>query len=477
MSIELKATIKNYFAQGAKPGTIEFNNMLESLKHNSEITTPATGTNMANVLFVDPQGDDAAAAKGNFKKSYASPWGAKTAAVSGDTIIVMPGTYSITDADATANLMDTSLVKDRVNYFCYPGVIIESKATTTDLPLIYDDGGATCNIYGHAVLKQTGYSGVGAASYPRMIYINHASSEIFVQAKRIETLGKGIVTENFKSFSLQLEDELKCDYGTPLHFSSNAAASGTNKSFLSIDIPKITFDLLDADGLSWETILIELKFTVGTIRVGEIQTKANALTGAIMKLTGCNDSDLIIELEHAESNLNPSTVSMDVAIEDSIKSKIKLNASIKSNFATGAALSLKDNIDTSILVLGKLESLKGNAVDLFATTPATGVLLSKLEATLISHERPTITVKDNAIISGLVKCQWDNISGSGIELRSDVTLSLEGAKIITLNEASNSVYSDVVRSIHVLNVYANKAKHVNVTARIDTDLNAHSDIK
>lgn len=88
-----------------------------------------------NLIFVDSvTGNDTSGLRGYRNAPFLTPAAALAAAASGDTIIVFPGTYSVT----------TSLLKSGVNWFLYPGSRLQC---TNSAIYMFDDGGNTVVSY------------------------------------------------------------------------------------------------------------------------------------------------------------------------------------------------------------------------------------------------------------------------------------------------------------------------------------------
>src|SRR5687767_2985172 len=67
-----------------------------------------------NLVWVDPiNGNDDIAVRGRMTVPFKTLTKAKTAAVSGDTIMVLPGTYN-----------EKNLLKHNVNWFFLPGAVV-----------------------------------------------------------------------------------------------------------------------------------------------------------------------------------------------------------------------------------------------------------------------------------------------------------------------------------------------------------------
>ena len=121
-------------------------------------------TNLGNILFVSPNGNDSTATKGYIDKPYLTLNAAKTAAVSGDTIYVFPQTFifdnSLSIYDANPDYVN--LWKDGVTYYWTPGCkvkLISSIANSTKIFLfrpninVYE----TCKTLGYLEYEQYSY--------------------------------------------------------------------------------------------------------------------------------------------------------------------------------------------------------------------------------------------------------------------------------------------------------------------------------
>lgn len=84
-----------------------------------------------NMTWVDELGSDVTGTAGRFDLPFATPEAARDASIAGDTIVVRAGDYT------TA----TSLAKDGVNWFFYPGATV-TFADDISTEGIFDDGGA-----------------------------------------------------------------------------------------------------------------------------------------------------------------------------------------------------------------------------------------------------------------------------------------------------------------------------------------------
>ena len=124
---------------------------------------PGVTLNTGKTIYVATTGNDSTAAVGNISKPYLTLESASLAATSGDTIIVFPGSYTVT---TTAT---NGIAKDGVNYFFHPGTTI-SKSTSGHI--FYDTGFTLpCNVFGYGSFSKTTSTG--------KIYFNTVGNAIF----------------------------------------------------------------------------------------------------------------------------------------------------------------------------------------------------------------------------------------------------------------------------------------------------------
>lgn len=125
----------------------------------SNLSGITTSTNFSNTIFVDPNGNDSTAVKGDIFKPYANLYAAKSAATSGDTIYVFPGTWSYDNRNTAGNpyngQIDTlvNLWKDGVSYYFSPNskiIFYNQTVTGNNMYLFKSPGsGGTCTVRGY----------------------------------------------------------------------------------------------------------------------------------------------------------------------------------------------------------------------------------------------------------------------------------------------------------------------------------------
>ncbi len=124
---------------------------------------PGVTLNTGKTIYVATTGNDSTGAVGNISKPYLTLESASLAATSGDTIIVFPGSYTVT---TTAT---NGIAKDGVNYFFHPGTTV-SKSSSGHI--FYDTGFTLpCNVFGYGSFSKTTSTG--------KIYFNTVGNAIF----------------------------------------------------------------------------------------------------------------------------------------------------------------------------------------------------------------------------------------------------------------------------------------------------------
>ena len=145
-----------------------------------------------NAVYVAANGVDATGARNNLAKPFLTLEAAKAVAVSGDTIYVYPGTYTITTTETSG------VAKSGVNYVFAPGCII-NKSSAGDM---FNDNGFAlpCNVFGYgSAFSKTGSVGV--------IYKQYIANAIFEATTVTNTISHCFVTDRG-------EVHFKVDYAT-----------------------------------------------------------------------------------------------------------------------------------------------------------------------------------------------------------------------------------------------------------------------
>ena len=131
---------------------------------------------VGNMLWVDAvNGNDSTGTRGKAYLPFLSCGAAKAAASSGDTILVLPGTYN-----------EKNLAKNGVNWFFFPGAVVAFNGTGTGGIFDTATAGVTCSftVSGSGVFKIVAESGASA-----VINLNFTTDVITVRCESISGLG------------------------------------------------------------------------------------------------------------------------------------------------------------------------------------------------------------------------------------------------------------------------------------------------
>ena len=139
------------------------------LKFRWNIEMPSQfGVLVGNIVYVDAvNGVDATGARGYRSKPFLTPVEAQAAASSGDTIVVLPGSYALTDV----------LGKSGVNWFLMPGVAITGAST---LSVFSAPTAMTFSVIANGATLTAGESAENGT-----IYSGHSSTSITVDNAEI----------------------------------------------------------------------------------------------------------------------------------------------------------------------------------------------------------------------------------------------------------------------------------------------------
>lgn len=186
------------------------------------------------VLFVSPSGVSGKTEKGNIVYHYQTIQAAESDAITGDTIVVMPGAYS-------AN----GLGKDGVTYYFMPGVTNSSSLNMFNL-----SAAMTVVVRGEGVFTITASSATLA-----VFAVSHASAVLDAQFKEINTSTTASTPVNQSAGSVKLKGKIKSNY-------NNAAGhcilkSGTSTLILD-DVLMITTHAgaVDISASSAQSVLV-----------------------------------------------------------------------------------------------------------------------------------------------------------------------------------------------------------------------------
>ncbi len=164
-------------------------------------------------------GNDTTGARGCFDKPFASLRHAKTNALAGDTIYVLPGVY-----------YDHDLLKNGVNWHFFEGATVNASGGNG---AIFDDGSS----FGANATVTNTISGRGvfiATNGYEILSLNNAATAVYLSAKRLESSNSVIAFLN-KSASLVIEDTILTNNNRYI-FQSNSKTSRVDLARCRLDM-------------------------------------------------------------------------------------------------------------------------------------------------------------------------------------------------------------------------------------------------
>lgn len=163
----------------------------DTLGNSYTTTISSVPTTINNTLFVKRNGNNGTAQPYRFDRQYATPWAAVADASSGDTVVVYPGIYTVGASDTSARL-----VKDGVNVYLMPGVIIVvANAATADL-FSDDNNPMVSGIYGEGELQWN--------SAAEMLTASNTQTRMVMRWRRVA--GRSWSASDYKTLDIEVID-------------------------------------------------------------------------------------------------------------------------------------------------------------------------------------------------------------------------------------------------------------------------------
>jgi hypothetical protein len=164
---------------------------------------------IGKIIFVDTNGLDSSAQRGNINNPYATIAAALAVAGDGDWIVLLPGNYS-TD-------QNLAVVGISINWFLYRGVNLTLNHATD--PFAYDNDAITSlSIYGNGILNHTSTTATN-----NILFQNNASS-VYIECEQL-TIHKKISCDCSATFAIK-DFEINLSATGQKIFQGNLAGGG-----------------------------------------------------------------------------------------------------------------------------------------------------------------------------------------------------------------------------------------------------------
>ena len=474
-------TSQNIFTTGGtytpSAGTITYTNNTGGTFNVTGITTDVSPT----TLIVSNSGDNDTAQKGSLTNQYSTVVYAANQAVSGDTIYVMAGNYSITDDDWAdfGGQTGTTLFRDGVTWYFEAGSNVYNDVDITNKNNVFKaiSNDITCWVYGRGnFINRQAYNNANPivinipGSYSGVSFhfecqdINHGS-----HYNPIEVFG-------FKKVDITIHGKLSWGFGD-LMYVSGSKANGVeyiNMTFneiegkLGADAPWLGRTIaLFGDGyesnVKFNRMITE---SIGTFEPSSIY---------------CRADDCVINVD-GRYVLNTrtdgaSTLSSLVGVRFTHNSKINIHVDncIATSLRTNKSLIMLHNNDSeetaepnTIRISGRYEALQGRVI---SSEEGGNVYNSDtyiLDGEFISNTQEVALLSDNNTdieISGELRCNYTGSTGYGIRSTvSNSNILLRDLEIVT--QGADAINSTVATEIDIKGTLTtNTDVNSNVTLR------------
>lgn len=244
-----------------------------------ELTTDLSSlpiTDLGKILFVSETGDDSTGKKGDINKPFRNIYGAKSAATSGDTVYVFPGTWTYDNTNSVSNPYNgnietqVNLWKDGVNYYFSPGskVVFSNQTVTGDRMYLFSPMSSnyeTCNIYGELEWEGSSIGANSSNGHTHIFYIDEnqplneayscnmeIKSAISISSQPIN--GGSVHTGSTTTYFNLKADTVACDYSQGQSGSGGGIQFwGGGKQYNNVEVEEVrsnffTFYLRTDDG-------------------------------------------------------------------------------------------------------------------------------------------------------------------------------------------------------------------------------------
>lgn len=429
--------------------------------------------NFGNVLYVSVNGNDATAEKGNYLKPWLKLTQAAQASVSGDLIIVLSGSYEITDSDIAdiGVATDATLFRDGVTWYFQPNTTVTSSVSegTPYQPFYVGADNISCKVLGY--LNYVGQQGTSAITYNASHAFLYNESfnnvELYIEANNIDSGKHGGSfrwrgTDN--KLTLIVKDTWTHRIGTGFYGGTTTTARNTvllrfNKIF-SNELPDIeqggggyATPLLYPTGTDCNYIF-EVKEAYVTESDGVVGSQAKE--GQFISVNNLTTSRLTVKVDTYYNDFTYAkndaiiflrTVDCDIDIE--------VNHCYAENVVYGVISlynqnSLAEADPSRINIRGSYIGVNDPCItDLghYGSAAIRNDDQVRIKAHLRSENSEVVRMDRAAAdfeLSGEVRCDWDDIAGHGIVLDAvGANIRLRDLEIVCTNAGADAINSSV----------------------------------
>jgi len=328
------------------------------------VTSPGISDVPVNALFVDSfKGNDATATPGSLVNKYSTITGAQgalQAAGGGSTIIVYPGSYSISG----------NMWKDQVSIYCYPGALINKG---TGGAMIDGSPGGNFKIFGEGTFNNTSVEGTSS------IYKTGSGCTFHMEAYEMAATSGNVLDITTDSIT-----DIECVNMLSTN-NSPIKISGTGGTIISNRV-KIKAVTIESRGVSSPAISQNGAFDGSlVIEATEILGSSNGLAGTgveIVIISNSGTGEIIIKADLTSRHTagGASTKAMVFVANSTVpaaRNKFQIIGNLTSLYDIGLLVtSQRDRTDaTEIFINGDITCTNNRVFDSFTAPvgPTTGV--------------------------------------------------------------------------------------------------------
>ncbi len=435
-------------------------------------TVLAAPKTAARVLMVEPNtGDDGQGSRGQYGKPFATLAAAKAAAVSGDTIVVYPGSYSVTQ----------SIAKDGVNWHFMAGATV----TFSDYSdtAIFDDGNTamTFAVTGAGNFTRTHAAIADDDSTIKFVWLRHASSNVSIECGDItvdtssleESEAKAVVVDDG---TLRLRARKITAAGNLIAGQADAIWWVNGEVHIEVESIAATnygvYSDVDTGGTPTGELFVRANeiaglvaiYTAGSSALAKLWVSALRITGTASSVAGFGAERLYVTAQKLEGQLNPKGGLFYVTAE-------KLSAVAN---GTGAAPNL-------LLVDGASADAR-ISVQHWDRGSYTGETI-KVTAGAVEIQGGKLvcgTAKGIEVTGGTLECRDFVVDTSGSAsqnpvLKSGGTLRMQNCRLVA-EGTRDSIEAGTAQTVSLMGCWTNKAVDANVTNNITGGLDVDADV-
>lgn len=481
-------TSQNIFTTGgtyvSSAGTITFTNNTGGTFNVTGITTDVSPT----TLIVSNSGDNDTAQKGSLTNQYSTVVYAANQAVSGDTIYVMAGDYSITDSDWSTygGQSGTTLYRDGVTWYFESGAVVTNEVDKSNNPCIFyvTSSNQSCEVYGRAKFINQ-YENVDAyASLINGFNDGGVGSDLVFECQDFDSsiFYYGIWVEMFKNADIKIHGTIKWKSSWGMTISPADTVEAEN---LSLYVNHV--DNTEEDGFYPLGVVFWAYGNGGALTGHTVNFEFNTIESMGYSFTGTapmiwlNTDNSIINVKGKKyintrtdgaSNLNSilgihgmHNSKVNIHIDDCIATTLRTNKSLIMLHNNDSAETTENN---HVTITGRYEALQGSVL---STNEGGAVYNSNtyvLNGEFISNTQYVANFEDNNAdieISGELRCNYTGSTGYGIRtIVSNSNILLRDLEIVT--QGADAINSTVATEIDIKGTLTtNTDVNSNVTLR------------